>query len=137
MNTGNSRTTHKHSHTHGVVKLVNLDVQKVIAKDALLAQDRSAYRAQFQGRFRKTSSGDRKNRTGYSPEMRDAQVEDHEREDIKIEQAAQAEAIASAAADAGVLIETPTTDGQSESLTIDYDLTDLRRLVDDGGPAHD
>lgn len=128
MNTGISKLSHRHNHTHEA-KLVDFHVQEVIGKDGALAQDRSVTRAQFQGRFRATCFGDFKNRPGFASEMVEAQVEDHEREDAKAEEAAKVSEIVESAATEGVVLETEIT-------SLDEEI-DLHRLADDGGPALD
>lgn len=120
MNSGTSKITGHHNQHHGVVKLVDFDVLKVIENDGKLAQDRSTTRAHFQGRFRKTTFGDFKNHSGRNHEMVQAQIEDHEREDVKAEEVAAQAAVVEAAAAKGVVVED----------------VDLHRLDDDGGPAN-
>ena len=77
----------------------------IVAKDALLLQDRSTTRAHFQGRFRKTAFGDFKGRPGRTPEHLEGLMEDHEFEDKKAEAARTAVAVTEAAAADGVIVE--------------------------------
>lgn len=117
-----AETHGKHTHHHGVVKLVpDLHISKVIEADSKLVQDHSTDRAHFQGRFRATTYGDFKNRPGHAPELLEAQIEDHEREDVKAAEAAVKIELETAAAAMGVVVE-------------DHE---LHRLADDGGPVHD
>ena len=105
MNTGASKTTHKHDHIHGVEKTVSIDTQAVIAKDAMLRTDNMITRQSFQGRFRKTVFGDFKGRAGRGTEHIEALMEDHEFEDKKAEAVREAAAVAEAAAANGVVTE--------------------------------
>lgn len=108
MNTHNARITHKHSHVHGVVKLVpDLDITKVIEKDATLLQDRSGDRRSFQGRFRTTAFGDFKHKPGRADEHSEALQDDYVFEEAKAEAAAAATATVEAAAADGVIVEEP------------------------------
>jgi len=112
----------RHHHTHGVVKLVkDLDITKTIEADVKLAQDHSHDRASFQGRFRKTAFGDFKHMPGRSPEFVEASIEDHEREDKKVE-------LETAAAASGVVLE--------GEMSLHQEI-DLHRLADDGGLVHE
>ena len=102
----------KHSHIHGLAtknrtKYVDYNVTALVAKDALLLQDRSHDRASFQGRFRKTAFGDFKGRPGRATEHIDGLMEDHEFEDKKAEAARAAAAVTEAAAADGVIVEEP------------------------------
>ena len=135
-----------HNHIHGVsrVGLVTItegqSIGGIIAKDRALKQDHSATRASFQGRFRKTSFGDFKNRPGHGPEMVEAQIEDHEREDAKAEWALGALDLAVAAADAGMVIEeNPFSAEEIEAhrLAEEAEDVELHRLADDGGSVHE
>ena len=92
----------QHLHTHNL-PMVNETTERVIAKDAALAQDRGTARASFQGRFRKTTFGDFKNRSGRSPELSEAQIEDNDR-------SSQAEELLAASAEAGVIVEEPNNE---------------------------
>jgi len=119
----------KHNHIHGVSRslLTITDGQSIgelIGKDALLVRDHSAERAQFQGRFRKTSFGDFKHRPGFGPEIVEAQIEDHEHEDAKAVEANATAEIVKAAADAGVIVETKLTqdeERETRELMADYE----------------
>jgi len=113
-------------HTHNL-PMVNETTERVIAKDAALAQDRGTARASFQGRFRKTTFGDFKNRVGLSPELSEAQLEDHEREDAKA-------ALAMAALEAGVVLEVTAPTYEDEQTMMSE--IDLHKLAD-GGPVHE
>ena len=77
----------------------------IVAKDALLLQDRSMTRAHFQGRFRKTAFGDFKNRSGRYDEMAEAAQDDYVFNQAKEEAALAAAAVTEAAAADGVIIE--------------------------------
>ena len=77
----------------------------IVAKDALLLQDRSMTRAHFQGRFRKTAFGDFKGRPGRYDEMSEAKQDDYVFSLDKEEAALAAAAVTEAAAADGVIIE--------------------------------
>ena len=79
----------------------------IVAKDALLLQDRSHDRANFQGRFRKTAFGARKNRQGRAEEMAEAKQDDYVFNQAKEEAALAAAAVTEAAAADGVIVEEP------------------------------
>ena len=96
---------HNHIHDNPVNATDNGDLKAVIAKDALLLQDRSHNRASFQGRFRKTVFGDFKGRPGRAIEQVSGLMEDHEFEDKKAEAARTAVAVTEAAAADGVIVE--------------------------------
>jgi len=101
MNTSNAKIMRKHSHIHGVVKLVNNDFQNVIKQDAKLARMPDTSRQDFARRMQATSLGDRKNRPSRMPERIEARIEDYERTEA-------AEALLKTATDAGVVVETET-----------------------------
>lgn len=101
----NGEGIHNHIHDNPVNATDNSDLKAVVAKDALLLQDRSLARATFQGRFRKTAFGDFKNRPGRTTEYVEALMDDHEFEDQKAEAAGNAAALTDAAAADGVVIE--------------------------------
>jgi hypothetical protein len=90
---------------HPVNATDNGDLKAVIAKDALLLQDRSRNRASFQGRFRKTAFGDFKNRSGRYDELAEASQDDYVFNQAKEEAALAAAAVTEAAAADGVIIE--------------------------------
>ena len=96
---------HNHIHDNPVNATDNGDLKAVIAKDALLLQDRSMTRAHFQGRFRKTAFGDFKGRPGRADEMSEASQEDYVFNQAKEEAALAAAAVTEAAAADGVIIE--------------------------------
>lgn len=77
----------------------------IVAKDALLLQDRSTNRAHFQGLFRKTAFGDFKGRPGRSDEFSEAKQDDYIFEQAKEKAALDAAAVTQAAAADGVVIE--------------------------------
>ena len=77
----------------------------IVAKDALLLQDRSTTRAHFQGRFRKTAFGDFKGRPGRAEEMSEAKQDDYVFNQAKEEAALAAAAVTEAAAADGVIVE--------------------------------
>ena len=79
----------------------------IVAKDALLLQDRSTTRAHFQGRFRKTAFGDFKGRPGRAEEMSEAKQDDYVFNQAKEEAALAAAAVTEAAAADGVIVEEP------------------------------
>lgn len=93
----------------------------VIEADAKLVQDRSMDRAHFQGRFRATTYGDFKNRSGHGDEHSEALQDDYVFEEAKTERELAQAAIVDAAAADGVIVE-------------DHE---LHRLADDGGPVHE
>lgn len=86
-------------------------VSAVVAKDALLLQDRSMNRAHFQGRFRKTAFGDFKGRPGRLPEMEEAALADVAFNAEKASAAIAAAAVVDAAAQDGVVIEDASITG--------------------------
>ena len=98
---------HNHIHDNPVNATDNGDLKAVIAKDALLLQDRSMTRAHFQGRFRKTAFGDFKGRPGRYDEMAEASQDDYVFNQAKEEAALAAAALDEAAAAAGVVVEEP------------------------------
>lgn len=112
---------HSHIHDLPVNASDNIDIKQVVAKDAALVQDHTTDRAHFQGRFRATTFGDFKNRSDHAPELLEAQIEDHEREDAKALATEAAAELETAAAATGVIVE-------------DHE---LHRFADDGGPVHD
>ena len=79
----------------------------VIEADAKLVQDRSTTRAHFQGRFRKTTFGDFKNRLGRAYEQSEALQDDYVFNQAKEEAALEAAAVIEAAAADGVVVEEP------------------------------
>ena len=86
-----------HRHLHGVVKLVSdLDITTVIGKDAQSRMQagfiHETQHAQFNGRFRATSFGDRKNRPGRVPEHTEALVEHKDRKQVIMEEPPEATA---------------------------------------------
>jgi hypothetical protein len=83
------------------------DIAAVIAKDALLLLDRSMTRANFQGRFRKTTFGDFKHKPGRAEEMSEAAQDDYVFNQAKEEAALEAAAVTEAAAADGVVVEEP------------------------------
>jgi hypothetical protein len=99
---------HNHIHDNPGNASDNTDLKAVIAKDALLLQDRSTTRAHFQGRFRKTVYGDFKNRPGRADEQSEALQHDYVFEQAKEEAAWAAQAIVDAAAADGVIVEDTT-----------------------------
>ena len=96
---------HNHIHDNPVNALDNSDLKAVVAKDATLLQDRSMTRANFQGRFRKTTFGDFKSRPGRADEVSEASQEDYVFNQAKEEAALAAAAVTEAAAADGVIIE--------------------------------
>jgi hypothetical protein len=96
---------HNHIHDNPVNATDNGDPKGIIAKDALLLQDRSMTRAHFQGRFRKTAFGDFKGRPGRADEMAEAKQDDYVFSLDKEEAALAAAAVTEAAAADGVIIE--------------------------------
>ena len=82
-------------------------VSAVIAKDALLLQDRSMTRANFQGRFRKTVFGDFKHKPGRADEISEAKQDDYVFNQAKEEAALEAAKVAEAAAADGIVVEEP------------------------------
>lgn len=80
----------RHHHFHGVVKLVSdLDISTTIAKDADIKMRvgfvHDTQHAQFNGRFRATSFGDRKNLPGRKPEHTEALLEHADRAQVIVE----------------------------------------------------
>jgi hypothetical protein len=105
---GKDRTgIHNHIHDSPVNATDNGDPKSIIAKDALLLQDRSTTRAHFQGRFRKTLFGDFKSRPGRADELAEASQDDYVFELAKEEAALAAAAVTEAAAAEGVIVEEP------------------------------
>jgi uncharacterized membrane protein YebE (DUF533 family) len=98
----------KHAQDKTQSEIGNPEVSAVIAKDALLLQDRSMTRAHFQGRFRKTAYGDFKNRPGRADEQSEALQDDYVFNEAKTEAALAAQAIIEAAAADGVVVEDTT-----------------------------
>ena len=87
----------RHNHHHGVVKLVSdLDITAVIEKDVQSRMQagfiHETQHAQFNGRFRATSFGDRKNRPGRVPEHTEALVEHKDRKQVIMEEPPEATA---------------------------------------------
>lgn len=112
----NVRNKGTHNHIHGVkphqpAVVSDQPIADIIAKDAALVQDRGLTRANFQGRFRKTTFGDFKGRPGRSDEMSEAKQEDYVFEQAKEEAALAAAELVDAAAATGIVIEPEPANG--------------------------
>jgi hypothetical protein len=89
-----------HNHVHGVVTYTpDLDITKTIEKDALLHTDNLMTRQSFQGRFVKTSRGDRKGKPGRSFEHAEALLDNQLIDEVKTD-------LLEAGAKADVIVET-------------------------------
>jgi hypothetical protein len=103
----NVKGQHLHSHH---LPTIDKEVEKVVAKDATLIQDRSGDRRSFQGRFRATAFGDKKHNPSRKPEIGEAHIDNKLCDGAKAVAAERAEAVTDAAAADGVVIE-ETTNG--------------------------
>ena len=104
MNTGASKATHKHSHSHGVVKLVNLETVAAVDKDRDIAfklAEVASNRQTFTGKVRPTAYGDKKNRSGQGLEHAQALIDNQ----IIADSQAQAAMVVEAAAHEGIIME--------------------------------